>query len=210
MLLDGVSSGITKLGSDGIASGVPNPLDRGVHDPGGPNTPGVNALPSPLGGRVSEPDRRRAAATGSGETGCDSRRIEDSTAVLLPAVAPIGGVKLPVLPLLLLALLPFSGNPDRRRRSSSGGRASPAARLGDSSESFRRKVEGIVPALARPPPAVAPDALAVPVPRVDALTLLPAAAALLSIAARRACPSWLLRSFKCLLFAGRARSYCES
>lgn len=145
VLPDWASPGIIELPPGGIVRGVPSPLDRGVQDPGGPNTPGVNALPKPLGGSVNDPERSRAAATGSGDTGCDSRRIDESTAVLpvVPALAPAtGGVIDPVL--LLPLLLLFSGNPDRRLRKRSGRVLSPPARLGESrlslakGESFMR------------------------------------------------------------------------
>lgn len=71
------SSGIMTL-EVGIASGVPMPVERGVQvpvpDPGGPYTPGLKPFPRPDGGRVRDPERKRAAATGSGETGCDDLR----------------------------------------------------------------------------------------------------------------------------------------
>lgn len=56
------------------------PVERGVQvpvpDPGGPYTPGLKPWPNPEGGRVSEPDLKRAAATGSGEMGCEDFRSD--------------------------------------------------------------------------------------------------------------------------------------
>ena len=76
---DRCSSGIIAL-EVGIASGVPSPVERGVHvpvpEPGGPYTPGLKPFPKPEGGKVSDPDLKRAAATGSGDTGCDDLRSE--------------------------------------------------------------------------------------------------------------------------------------